>query len=172
MALKEVRFKDGSRLPNGDIIAIAAALEVIAGDDGTLLPEQVVEAARTANSPLHSLFTWNDKTAAHQHRLNQARNLCRSVEIRVLTTDNEERWIRKYHSVTISKTTPPLSAYMELTTVKKNPVYVEQVARRIEEDLMRARRLFDTYAHIPGFHQRFNEVFAAIDRLNEEQAAD
>jgi hypothetical protein len=40
-------------------------------------PEEVIEAARPADSPLHSRFTWDDSEAAHQWRLMQARNLLR-----------------------------------------------------------------------------------------------
>lgn len=59
---------------------VAAALEKIADNgSGLLTPEEVVVAARPKKSPLHDQFEWNDKTAGHQHRLNQARKLISSV---------------------------------------------------------------------------------------------
>lgn len=44
-----------------------------------LTPELVVKDARRENSPLHSVFEWNDDAAAHQWRLEQARNLLRKI---------------------------------------------------------------------------------------------
>lgn len=58
-------------------------LERIYERDGALHPEKVVEAARDRKSPLHSHFDWNDKAAAHQHRLNQARDLIR-ITVKVI----------------------------------------------------------------------------------------
>jgi hypothetical protein len=66
--------------------AVAARLETIREKrDGVLTPEDVVSDARSAKSPLHGLFTWDDKEAAHQHRLMVARSIIRSVKVEVLT---------------------------------------------------------------------------------------
>lgn len=62
--------------------AVLKELEIVRRkDDGKLLPESVVERARSARSPLHSFFEWDDTAAAAQHRLWQARNLIREVQI-------------------------------------------------------------------------------------------
>lgn len=53
---------------------------------GTLTPADVVADAKQKTSPLHDHFTWDDKEAAHQHRLNQARELIRSVRVEVTTS--------------------------------------------------------------------------------------
>lgn len=46
---------------------------------GELTPQDVVDDARSHNSPLHSFFEWDDSAAAEQYRLDQARGLIRSV---------------------------------------------------------------------------------------------
>jgi hypothetical protein len=56
---------------------------IAALNDGRLTPEQVVETASDPDNPLHRLFDWNDSTAAHKYRLDQARALIRSVEVRI-----------------------------------------------------------------------------------------
>jgi hypothetical protein len=53
---------------------------------GKLTPDRVLEAAKDPQSILHGLFEWDNKLAAHQHRLEQARSLIRSVKV-VVTTD-------------------------------------------------------------------------------------
>lgn len=51
--------------------------------EGRLRPADVVDAARPADSPLHSHFEWDDGAAAERYRLNQARTLIRSITINV-----------------------------------------------------------------------------------------
>lgn len=49
---------------------------------GRLTPEQVVEAAKHPDHELHAYFDWDDKEAARQWRLDQARTLIRSVRVK------------------------------------------------------------------------------------------
>ncbi len=60
---------------------VAIALKALERDDGRLLPEDVVLAAREPNSPLHRHFTWDDTEAARLRRLDEARALIRSVRV-------------------------------------------------------------------------------------------
>jgi len=66
-----------------DYAAVLRELET----SGELTPEGVVEHARSEDSPIHHLFEWDDDRAAHQYRIEQARELIRSV--RVTVTVNE-----------------------------------------------------------------------------------
>lgn len=60
------------------------AVRAIADTRGGLItPDAVVRAARSPSSPLHALFTWDNRKAAHAHRLNEARMLIRSVMVTV-----------------------------------------------------------------------------------------
>lgn len=66
--------------------AIAARLEKIASlNGGRLTPDAVLKDAKSASSPLHDQFEWNDSAAAVQWRLAQARELIRSVKVEVQT---------------------------------------------------------------------------------------
>ena len=49
--------------------------------DGLLKPKDVVESAKSKESPLHEHFEWDDGKAGHQYRLQQARNLIVRYEI-------------------------------------------------------------------------------------------
>jgi len=48
-------------------------------NDGLLLPQTVVEAARPKTSPIHNRFEWDDSEAAEKYRIWQARQLIRVV---------------------------------------------------------------------------------------------
>lgn len=71
-----------------------AVLQQLA-DAGELTPERVVAHAREEGSPLHALFDWNDESAAHAHRLHQARILIRSVRVEI-TVHNTVLSVPKY----------------------------------------------------------------------------
>jgi hypothetical protein len=49
---------------------------------GTITPEALVDAARDKESPLHEYFEWDDATAAHQYRLEQARRMIRACHVK------------------------------------------------------------------------------------------
>ena len=75
---------------NGTITRIRKEAEdeinrIAAEDDGRVTPERVVEVASDPDNPLHRLFDWNDSSAARKFRLDQARSLIRSVEVRITT---------------------------------------------------------------------------------------
>lgn len=48
---------------------------------GQLIPFAIVEFARSANTALHSAFTWDDTEAAERWRLNQARQVIRAAVV-------------------------------------------------------------------------------------------
>ncbi len=56
---------------------IISAIAKLRRSDGRILPEDVVEAARSRSSPLHDQFDWNDTVAARKWRIEQARELLR-----------------------------------------------------------------------------------------------
>lgn len=66
---------------------------------GRLTPETVVERARSANSALHEHFEWDDAKAAEAHRLGQAGELIRSIQIDVSHSNLETRPIRAFVNV-------------------------------------------------------------------------
>lgn len=57
------------------------------GSKGILTPEQVIEKARNPKSALHSQFDWDDSTAAHSHRIQQARVLIKRVRVEIVRAD-------------------------------------------------------------------------------------
>jgi hypothetical protein len=56
--------------------------------DGAIEAADIVKAARHATSPIHSMFTWDDKIAANLHREEQARGYLRALV--VLSTNGKE----------------------------------------------------------------------------------
>lgn len=75
--------------------AIADRLAELEDAAGRLTPDIVIADARKASSPLHSCFEWNDGKAARAWRIEQARELIRSVMV-IVTTDNRAIEIVRY----------------------------------------------------------------------------
>lgn len=64
---------------------------------GRISADDVVQAAKDQDSPLHAYFTWDDAEAAHARRIDQARALIRSVRVVVSyesTTIAVPRYVR------------------------------------------------------------------------------
>jgi hypothetical protein len=64
--------------------AVKDELQRLANEGGgRLTADVVVASARSAKSPIHDQFEWDDKKAGRAHRLYQARQLIRSVKLNV-----------------------------------------------------------------------------------------
>lgn len=83
ITVKEYTAERGSRFSNTDAQKIGPEI-VALSENGDVTPRDVVDAARSSNSALHSYFEWNDKKAADLHRVEQARNMLRSINIKYI----------------------------------------------------------------------------------------
>ena len=63
------------------------ALKALEDRQGRLLPSAVVQEAADPKSPLHSWFTWDDELAAQKRRLDEARELIRTVRMEVIVEE-------------------------------------------------------------------------------------
>lgn len=173
--VKRVSFAEGSRLPEDQVETVEAELSSIADARGYLTARVVVDAAKANTSRLHDYFEWDDAAAADEHRLSQARHLIRSVQVRVLDIQNREQYIAKYHSVVVRRVESENDkdrerVYAPIAAVRRSEPLIDQVRRRIEEDLLGCRKRWEQYRHIPEFHQRFAQIFTEVDRMLEDAA--
>lgn len=121
-------------------------LQTIYNEHGELLPETVLEAARPASSPLHAYFEWDDARAAHEHRLDQARRLIRSVKVvYAMDTDGRNKKVRRYHSVPGSENRP---VYKDLDEIVHNPLHRQMLLRQMERDW---RSFKSRYEHLDEY---------------------
>ena len=72
-----------------DAQAAGERLEALRSKNNRLETVDVVSDARNKHSPLHDAFEWDDKKAAHEHRLNTARTIIRSI---VVTDNGDDDW--------------------------------------------------------------------------------
>lgn len=106
---------------NDDIKNRLAYLAAQAGGD--LKPEAVIADAKDKTSPLHGCFEWDLKKAAHEHWMDTARALIRSVKV----------------EVTIEEVRFTLPAYLKNPQVPGNETgYVPITKARNDSDMARA----------------------------------
>lgn len=89
ITIKEYFAAVGSQFTNEQAAIIGPVLEEL-GVEGNATAAQVVEAARSTNSPLHDFFEWDDSVAALKYREHQADGMIRSVRIRYLDDKGEK----------------------------------------------------------------------------------
>jgi hypothetical protein len=62
---------------DADAVAVKAELESLEGEGGVVLPEAIVEKARSEKSAMHRMFEWDDNEAAQKYRIMQAKQIFR-----------------------------------------------------------------------------------------------
>ena len=124
--------------------AVRKALAILERD-GRVLPDDVVAAAREKGSPLHKYFEWDDAKAGHAFRLEQARQLIRSVEYKYqLTSDT---YITAPVYVRDGESAPTAQGYRVLSEIKDNP---EAARAALSLELMRVESLLTRAEAIAG----------------------
>lgn len=131
---------------------LRSELEGVRDRFGRLTPTVVVEAATPEDAPLHSRFEWNDRVAGHKYRLDQARELIRSVRVEYISREGEFVPVRGYISVSREGSESP--EYVPLTEVAEDPVQRAIVLRAAEREW---RSLFVKYSHLSEFLELVRE---------------
>lgn len=140
--------------------AVIAELKTLSEkNQGLLMPEDVVQAARRESSPLHSQFEWDDGEAADKYRIWQARHLINvSVEYIVTGTKRIETKV-----------------FVHLSTDRKTGGYrtfVDVVA----DDDQRSQMIQDSLDAMVSFQEKYKRlselrnVFKAMDKTAKKLA--
>ena len=111
---------------------------------GELTTDAILEDAKKKRSILHKYFDWDDTTAAHQYRLQQARHIISGV-VEVTVIDNENQNVRSFYNVSKSK---GRNVYVTLQTAIKEPDYLEQLVNDAKDSMKQLQNtlsLFLTY---------------------------
>lgn len=89
-------WRENARTRGLDVENVAPVLEHLEQRHGHLTPAIVLREASKPRSPLHGWFVWDDTEAARLYRLDQARELIRSVTVTVVGEDAEELTVRAF----------------------------------------------------------------------------
>jgi hypothetical protein len=155
-------FKWHGKGMSGDPNAVGHALHDLIDNGKSLTPEVVVEAAEPEESILHRYFNWDDSTAAHKYRCDQARQLVAAV---VLVEEEET-----------PKTFPPVRAFASVVENEvRSYVPVQRVVleadlnRQLLSDIRRAIQQFTLKLQsLNAFGEVTNRLVSVQEQLDIE----
>jgi hypothetical protein len=119
-----------------------------------IAPAAVVKKARNKKAELHKCFEWDDSKAAEEYRLNQAREVMRSITIVVENKnrpDNRQMTIRVYEHVNLASDNPDddrQSVYVPTMKALSDPDMREQVKGRLKSDIENAEQTAEAYEYL------------------------
>lgn len=117
----------------------AQEIKRIEQERGPVTPAVLIEGARSDKSPLHKMFEWDDKKAAHEHRLYTARKIIMSLRVVVKQGDQPEPMMVSLR--TDDAETERDRAYVTLASIGDDPArrheYMLRELERIEQLLPR-----------------------------------
>lgn len=123
-----------------------------------LTPENLVDASRPEDAPLHNEFEWNDSLAAEEYRRVQARLLISNLAI-VIEEQKQE----------------PIRAFFSLQNgFRKNPGQYESTITIMSDDVKRENLLKKAKNELKAFRQKYQmlselaNVFEAINAVEVE----
>lgn len=148
MNTKEYSWKFG----NGNGVSASVfgnELEEIERENKVVTKESVVERARSEDSPLHSMFEWDNDVAGEMYRLEQARHYIKAIEVKIVpvgTTDGSTIKVRGFYNVAPINPTAnqPVGQYINVNTAINNPETYEIILNRAKRELGAFRNKYKT----------------------------
>lgn len=133
-------------------------LEQEAGGSG-VTPTAVVDDARSATSPLHRYFTWDDAEAAQAHRLWQARSLLNHLVV-VVKDGGREVETKGWHSVRITPAGEEEAerSYASVATVAVSEELREQVVANALRELNYWTLRYSQYQELQALVRAINKA--------------
>ncbi|KKN96691.1 hypothetical protein LCGC14_0163350 [marine sediment metagenome] len=163
--MAKYNFKKGSRYTKVQKALandIGQELETIRKDEGGILPEEVLRRAHAKKSPMHSFFTWDNHSAANDHRLEQARLLIRNIEVTIYRKPmgkQEPTVVRAFYT---ENPTSQGGAYFPTVEILSD---ADRRANLLAIALQEAEQWRERWKHL----DELRIVFDAIDRIKAKR---
>lgn len=126
----------------------------------------VIKEVSDISHPLHSLFDWNDTTAAHKYRLQQAEDLIRTVKLELFSCTNEYKSVRCFvHLESESDNT----SYTPLSIVQMNELKHKELLEQYANDAKIYIERFADLANSKGFYRDMKTIFTLIEKTVRAQ---
>lgn len=122
--------------------------------ENRLTAENLLDANRAPDAPLHQAFEWDNEIAAEEYRKGQARHI---IACLCVVTENKKEEIRAFFNLERKEPT-----YTSIRVIQENPDDMERLFRVATSELAAFQR---KYASV----RRLQTVFDAIDQLPMEE---
>lgn len=143
------KYKDSSITDEKTIEVLKALCKK---NKGLIMPEVVVDEARSVTSPLHKYFTWSDSEAAEKYRIEEAKRLLRVTVIYLPGENGGYTRVR---------------AFQSLTTDRNNEGGYRTTVSILSSEKYRKQLIADALNDMKSFRQRYNCISALADVFKE-----
>ena len=142
-----------------------ALREIAAAHDGRLIAEDVVDAARDPDSPLHDHFEWDDEKAGDAFRLIQAGMLIRRIKVHVMRDDGDgaAKMMTVRSLVSLPEARANRAGYESIDTVLGDKRKREELLAQALKDMEALQRRYDNLTEL-------SEVWGAMKRVRRRAA--
>lgn len=125
-------------------------------------PKLIVELGKPKSSPIHDIFTWDDKKAAEAHRLNEARHALSCLLV-ITSTGEDAHTEKALFNIKTVQVGDPNQARREY--VQRSDVFSSEYVRlQIKQDALRELRLFREKYSSLGFEE-FAPIYEAVENI-------
>ena len=132
---------------------------------GMLLPEAVVQRARSSNSALHKYFEWDDSEAAVAYRMQQARRVIRTV-VRIVERPNAPATqVRAFISLPSDRATT--GGYRAVEEIMSDEAMLAEAVRDLRRTILRIRVKYGAIAAVSGLVGRVADVLHDLPQAAE-----
>lgn len=149
----------------GSAQSIGERLEAIRQEnDGKLAPRDVVVDARRSDSPLHPMFEWDDRKAAFEYRLDQARGIIRHI---VVVKDESTEPVRAF--VSVKHDGDDDNAYTSIVVAMANPDLSTQVVAKAKAELESWKARYARYREMAKAVSAVEGALAALPESAQKE---
>jgi hypothetical protein len=134
-------------------MSLQTEIQGILDSHGRLDADLVVQVATPEDSPLHERFVWDDAVAGHKFRLNQARQLIRSVRVVFKESDgiHPPQHFRVYSSLPLNGNE---RTYVRTEDALNDPFQRQILLRQMRREMA---SLHQKYAHMQEWASLLDE---------------
>lgn len=126
-------------------------------------PEDLLEASRPEDAPLHVCFEWDDTAAAEKYRIKQAGYIIRNITVKLVSVDDKPVTARAF--VNVSSKPREKGTFVSIQTALEKENYRQNILRNALFELQTFQRKYAVYQELAG-------VFGAIDAFAEKFSFD
>lgn len=150
------QWKSGTHAPLDAQTAGEELERIRTHNNGRLESEDVVDAARPEDAPLHPAFEWDDEKAAEAYRIEQAKYIIRHVDVVMEKEKGEAAPIRAFVSVMRDDDRSYTSTAHALSDPELRAQIVDAAWRELQSWRARHAELIE-----------FAKVFAVIEKVKK-----
>lgn len=158
-----------NHLPKKKLEVYANRLRQLEERTHCLTPKQILDDAKSEKSPTHDYFEWDDSVAGKGYRLNQARELIRTVKVNISLVGGGSMTIREYYSVVESNDEEAnlnQRTYVSVRRVEAEPALREQVIAQALVEVNRWKEKYDQYTELRSITDAIRKTSTQLNKID------